>query len=47
MDGFPQMGLTTHLGTSMPVGAPSTPSPESGKKQIGAERQLRGERSEV
>jgi hypothetical protein len=27
MDGFPQMGLTTHLGTSMPVGAPSTPSP--------------------
>jgi hypothetical protein len=28
MDGFPQMGCDNdHLGASMPVGAPSTPSP--------------------
>jgi hypothetical protein len=28
MDGFPQMGCDNdHLGTSMPIGAPSTPSP--------------------
>jgi hypothetical protein len=28
MDGSPQMGCDNdHLGTSMPVGAPSTPSP--------------------
>jgi hypothetical protein len=28
MDGFPRMGCDNdHLGTSMPVGAPSTPSP--------------------